>query len=166
MLSVALPEETERPSVPLVTLLTTRVTAIDAVEAGSLIASWATCAVGRAICAANVHMVMEAWDDPSFAATLTEADLVVCDGRPFVRASRLLGVRGARQARGLDMMLASRVRVAPVWMQQAGVEWLFRLFSEPRRLWRRYARHNGRFVALIARQSLLVVLKRGPTSAH
>lgn len=34
--------------------------------------------------------------------------------------------------------LSGEVRRAPVWMQKSGLEWLFRLFSEPRRLWRRY----------------------------
>jgi N-acetylglucosaminyldiphosphoundecaprenol N-acetyl-beta-D-mannosaminyltransferase len=43
---------------------------------------------------------------------------------------------------------------APQWMQNAGLEWLFRLATEPRRLWRRYAYHNPRFVALLARQYL------------
>jgi N-acetylglucosaminyldiphosphoundecaprenol N-acetyl-beta-D-mannosaminyltransferase len=45
-------------------------------------------------------------------------------------------------------------RQAPAWMQRAGLEWLFRLASEPRRLWRRYAYHNPRFVALFAGQYL------------
>jgi N-acetylglucosaminyldiphosphoundecaprenol N-acetyl-beta-D-mannosaminyltransferase len=35
--------------------------------------------------------------------------------------------------------LAGTKRQAPVWMQRNGLEWLFRLCSEPRRLWRRYA---------------------------
>jgi N-acetylglucosaminyldiphosphoundecaprenol N-acetyl-beta-D-mannosaminyltransferase len=43
---------------------------------------------------------------------------------------------------------------APAWMQRAGLEWVFRLASEPRRLWRRYAYHNPRFVALFAGQYL------------
>ena len=240
------------------TILTARVAAIDATEAGGLIATWAAGAAGRAVCAANVHMVMEAWDDASFAATLRAADLVVCDGRPLVWAARLLGVAGARQARGLDLMMAvcgqaerrglkvglyggepavtddvrrelaqrcprlavsycwsppfreltpdedveaceaivnagpdilfvslgcpkqerwmlahrerlpcvtvgvgaafdmltGRIGVAPVWMQRTGLEWLFRLAREPRRLWRRYARHNARFVVLVVSQRL------------
>ena len=37
---------------------------------------------------------------------------------------------------------------APVWMQRMGLEWLFRLFTEPRRLWKRYLYHNPRFMAL------------------
>lgn len=35
--------------------------------------------------------------------------------------------------------LAGTKRQAPRWMQRSGLEWLFRLCSEPRRLWRRYA---------------------------
>jgi N-acetylglucosaminyldiphosphoundecaprenol N-acetyl-beta-D-mannosaminyltransferase len=37
-------------------------------------------------------------------------------------------------------------RQAPRWMQRHGLEWLFRLGSEPRRLWRRYLQNNPRFV--------------------
>jgi N-acetylglucosaminyldiphosphoundecaprenol N-acetyl-beta-D-mannosaminyltransferase len=37
-------------------------------------------------------------------------------------------------------------RQAPRWMQRAGLEWLFRLATEPRRLWRRYLRNNPAFV--------------------
>jgi N-acetylglucosaminyldiphosphoundecaprenol N-acetyl-beta-D-mannosaminyltransferase len=47
---------------------------------------------------------------------------------------------------------AGLVPQAPAWMQRHGLEWLFRLLQEPRRLWRRYARHNPRFVAGFARQ--------------
>jgi N-acetylglucosaminyldiphosphoundecaprenol N-acetyl-beta-D-mannosaminyltransferase len=47
---------------------------------------------------------------------------------------------------------AGLVPQAPAWMQRAGLEWLFRLNQEPRRLFRRYARHNPRFVAGFARQ--------------
>jgi N-acetylglucosaminyldiphosphoundecaprenol N-acetyl-beta-D-mannosaminyltransferase len=39
---------------------------------------------------------------------------------------------------------------APAWLQASGLEWLFRLASEPRRLWRRYLRHNPRFVYRLA----------------
>jgi N-acetylglucosaminyldiphosphoundecaprenol N-acetyl-beta-D-mannosaminyltransferase len=35
---------------------------------------------------------------------------------------------------------------APGWMQRAGLEWLFRLGTEPRRLWRRYLRNNPAFI--------------------
>jgi N-acetylglucosaminyldiphosphoundecaprenol N-acetyl-beta-D-mannosaminyltransferase len=43
---------------------------------------------------------------------------------------------------------------APRWMQAAGLEWLFRFVTEPRRLWKRYTKHNPRFVWLMAGQVL------------
>lgn len=42
--------------------------------------------------------------------------------------------------------VAGTVREAPRWVQNSGFEWLYRLFSEPRRLWRRYLFGNLRFV--------------------
>jgi N-acetylglucosaminyldiphosphoundecaprenol N-acetyl-beta-D-mannosaminyltransferase len=47
---------------------------------------------------------------------------------------------------------AGLIPQAPTWMQRRGLEWLFRLLQEPRRLWKRYARHNPRFVAGFAKQ--------------
>jgi N-acetylglucosaminyldiphosphoundecaprenol N-acetyl-beta-D-mannosaminyltransferase len=47
---------------------------------------------------------------------------------------------------------AGLVPQAPSWMQELGLEWAYRLAHEPRRLWRRYARYNPRFVAAFARQ--------------
>lgn len=243
---------------PGVKVLSTEVLPIEVDEAAGVVAAWAEDGAGRAVCAANVHMVMEAWDDPAFAGELAAADLVVCDGRPLVWACRLQGITEARQARGFDLMtavcdlaarrglkvglyggapavtrevrrrlltrfpnidvayvwsppfralttaedavvvaaiaaagvqvlfvslgcpkqehwmldhrarvecvtlgvgaafemLAGEVRVAPRWMQRMGLEWLVRFVGQPGRLWRRYARHNGRFVVLALRQAL------------
>ena len=41
---------------------------------------------------------------------------------------------------------AGLVRQAPRWIQRSGLEWLFRLCCEPRRLWRRYLKNNPLFV--------------------
>lgn len=41
---------------------------------------------------------------------------------------------------------AGAVREAPSWMSKAGLEWTFRLASEPRRLWKRYLFGNTRFL--------------------
>jgi N-acetylglucosaminyldiphosphoundecaprenol N-acetyl-beta-D-mannosaminyltransferase len=43
---------------------------------------------------------------------------------------------------------------APQWMQSAGLEWLFRLVTEPRRLWRRYLLGNPKFVMLFGAQMM------------
>jgi N-acetylglucosaminyldiphosphoundecaprenol N-acetyl-beta-D-mannosaminyltransferase len=47
---------------------------------------------------------------------------------------------------------AGIVQRAPVWMQTSGLEWLHRLWTEPRRLWRRYLVSNTRYVVGAARQ--------------
>jgi N-acetylglucosaminyldiphosphoundecaprenol N-acetyl-beta-D-mannosaminyltransferase len=66
--------------------------------------------------------------------------------RPRLCAPLLVGVGAA-----FDFH-AGLVPQAPAWMQRAGLEWSYRLWREPRRLWRRYARYNPRFVAAFARQ--------------
>lgn len=48
--------------------------------------------------------------------------------------------------------LAGTKKQAPAVLQRWGMEWAFRLATEPRRLWRRYLRHNPRFVALFGAQ--------------
>jgi exopolysaccharide biosynthesis WecB/TagA/CpsF family protein len=50
--------------------------------------------------------------------------------------------------------LAGTLRQAPKWMQDRGLEWLFRLCTEPRRLWRRYLMLSPAYLFLVACQSL------------
>jgi N-acetylglucosaminyldiphosphoundecaprenol N-acetyl-beta-D-mannosaminyltransferase len=47
-----------------------------------------------------------------------------------------------------------RIAQAPQWMRDHGLEWLFRLWREPRRLWRRYLIYGTQFVALVLLESL------------
>lgn len=49
--------------------------------------------------------------------------------------------------------LAGRIAQAPAWMQDRGLEWLFRLWAEPRRLWRRYVYLNPAYLFLVAMQA-------------
>lgn len=60
----------------------------------------------------------------------------------------MLGVGAA-----FDFVAGSK-RHAPKWMQKMGLEWLFRLFSEPTRLWKRYLKQNPRFIYHFSRQWL------------
>jgi N-acetylglucosaminyldiphosphoundecaprenol N-acetyl-beta-D-mannosaminyltransferase len=55
---------------------------------------------------------------------------------------------------------AGLIPQAPGWIQRAGLEWLYRLAHEPRRLWRRYLRYNPRFVIGFARQWARLRLER------
>lgn len=65
-----------------------------------------------------------------------------------LRAPVLIGVGAA-----FDFH-AGLKRQAPRWIQHSGFEWLFRLATEPRRLWRRYTINNPLFVLLVAQQLL------------
>jgi N-acetylglucosaminyldiphosphoundecaprenol N-acetyl-beta-D-mannosaminyltransferase len=64
----------------------------------------------------------------------------------------LLGVGAA-----FDMH-AGRLPQAPGWMQRNGLEWLYRLAKEPRRLWRRYLGNNPRFALAVARRPPVLVV--------
>ena len=209
-------------------------------------------------CAANVHMIMEAYDDASFRDVVNAAAIVVPDGKPLVWALRRLGEKHVERVTGssltirvlekaqangigvgfyggsetamemmiqrvmrdfphlsiafafsppfktlsdeedrkiVDRIIESKTRIlfvglgcpkqerwmalhkdqipavligvgavfdflagtkprAPQFLQEIGLEWLFRLAMEPRRLWRRYVIENPRFVAKFAGQLL------------
>jgi N-acetylglucosaminyldiphosphoundecaprenol N-acetyl-beta-D-mannosaminyltransferase len=49
---------------------------------------------------------------------------------------------------------AGTIERAPVWMQNIGFEWMHRLASDPKRLWRRYLLTNTIFILAIATQLL------------
>jgi N-acetylglucosaminyldiphosphoundecaprenol N-acetyl-beta-D-mannosaminyltransferase len=65
---------------------------------------------------------------------------------PKLDATLMIGVGAAFD------FLSGRVRQAPQWMQRSGLEWLYRLGCEPRRLAKRYFRNNPLFVLKIAGQ--------------
>ncbi len=49
-------------------------------------------------------------------------------------------------------LFSGKKKHAPRWMQRMGCEWLYRLFTEPRRVWKRYLKHNPRFIYYILKQ--------------
>lgn len=237
-------------------ILGTLVDATSYEEVTDKIMVWASAGESRYICTANVHMIMEGFDDPEFAQVVNGADVVTPDGMPLVWALRRLGIQKAERVCGpaltinvceaaafagipvglyggseetlmdfktflLDLfpqlrvacsisppfraltsdeedayvrqIVASgarilfvgigcpkqerwmaghqrkisavmigvgaafdfhsgRVKRAPPFMQRHGLEWLFRLCMEPRRLWKRYLIHNSRFVWFLTMQ--------------
>lgn len=253
------------PGPPLlrIQVLKTGIGTVNYTLAVGMIKKWARLVESRCVCAANVHVLMEAHDSTYYRTVMNEADLTVPDGMPLVWMMRAKGQRGQTRVYGptlmlhvleaaaqenlpvgfyggspkvLDMLIKrmqaryeelnvvfscsppfremsreedlaiieqinrSGVRIlfvglgcpkqeiwmaehrgkvkavmlgvgaafdfhggmkpqAPVWMQRVGLEWLFRLFTEPRRLWKRYLYHNPRFVFL-AVADLLGLLKK------
>lgn len=236
-----------------------RIDATSYEDATERIVTWAKAKVGKRVCAANVHMAMETYDDPKFADVVNHADLVTPDGMPLVWGLRALGIKNAARVCGPYLTLnvcaaaaqmqlpialyggteeslvdftnfltakypgieiacqisppfreltpaedaaytaqivasgarilfvgigcprqeiwmaahqdripavmlgvgaafnfhSGHVKHAPQWMQIVGLEWLFRLIMEPRRLWKRYFKQNPRFIFLFLKQLLL-----------
>ena len=225
---------------------------------------WAQQRLSRVVCVANVHMLMEAYWDPSFAKVLHRADLLTPDGMPLVWTLNLIRKRRHNRVAGMDILrelcrqasaqgvevyfvgsdtdtldkmrqqlnqdfpdlvvagmqplpfqsptaeedrqmvaqinhsqagvvfvslgcpkqevwmhqhrdrieavmvglggvfpiYAGILKRAPDWMRAAGLEWLFRLRQEPRRLWKRYATTIPPFVYLSVKQVVTTRVSR------
>jgi N-acetylglucosaminyldiphosphoundecaprenol N-acetyl-beta-D-mannosaminyltransferase len=65
--------------------------------------------------------------------------------RAELRPAVMLAVGGS-----LDFV-AGTIPRAPDWMARSGLEWLFRLTREPRRLWRRYLLRDPKFLIIVGR---------------
>jgi N-acetylglucosaminyldiphosphoundecaprenol N-acetyl-beta-D-mannosaminyltransferase len=91
-------------------------------------------AIGRAA----PHLVIVALGAP-------KQELFIHEARAALRPAVLLGLGAS-----LDF-IAGTVPRAPAWMSRSGLEWLFRLSREPRRLWRRYLVRDPRFLLILAR---------------
>lgn len=81
------------------------VTALDFTAQIALMMQWAKQRESKSVCVANVHMLVEAHRDSTFANVLEQADLVTPDGMPLVWMLRWLGNPHQNRVAGLDIML-------------------------------------------------------------
>lgn len=65
------------------------------------------------------------------------------------------GVNVALGVGALFDFYSATVPRAPLWMRQRGLEWMYRLYREPARMWRRYVMGNPHFLLRVARQRLV-----------
>jgi N-acetylglucosaminyldiphosphoundecaprenol N-acetyl-beta-D-mannosaminyltransferase len=112
------------------------------------------------------------WESPPFRAPTVDEDRVVVDQINRSGARILfVGLGCPKQERWMaehagkvsavmvgvgaafDFLSGAKAQ-APRWMQQSGLEWFFRLCTEPRRLWRRYLWLGPQFVGLFVLQLL------------
>lgn len=63
-----------------------------------------------------------------------------------------LGVDFVMGVGGTFDVVAGKVSRAPVWMQNAGLEWLYRVMQEPGRMWKRYLSTNSAFAWLLIKE--------------
>jgi len=63
-----------------------------------------------------------------------------------------LGVDFVMGVGGTFDVVAGKVKRAPQWMQKIGLEWLYRVIQEPRRMWKRYLVTNSKFAWLLLKE--------------
>ena len=76
------------------------------------------------------------------------------------RHKELLNVPVIHGVGGSFDIVGGMTKRAPKWMQVSGLEWLFRLIQEPRRMWRRYLVTNAVFTGLVLRACIVRFLKK------
>jgi N-acetylglucosaminyldiphosphoundecaprenol N-acetyl-beta-D-mannosaminyltransferase len=72
-------------------------------------------------------------------------ELWIAEATPELRPAVLLGIGAA-----IDF-IAGTAKRAPSWMSRSGLEWLYRLVQEPRRMWRRYLLRDPEFLVIVLR---------------
>ena len=77
-----------------------------------------------------------------------------------------LGVTFVMGVGGTFDVVAGKVQRAPLWMQRGGLEWLFRVIQEPRRMWKRYLVTNAKFGGLLVREKVRQILGRASVGAR
>lgn len=71
-----------------------------------------------------------------------------------------LGVTFVMGVGGTFDVVAGKVKRAPLWMQKYGLEWLYRVIQEPRRMWKRYLVTNSIFAWLLLKEKARQLLGR------
>ncbi len=86
-------------------VLKIRVDPVSPEEATQKILEWAEKGESRYVCAATVHMAMEAFDSEEYCRVVNGADLVTPDGMPLVWMLRLMGYKKQKRVCGPDLTL-------------------------------------------------------------
>ena len=65
-----------------------------------------------------------------------------------------LGVDFVMGVGGTFDVVSGKVKRAPVWMQEIGMEWVYRIIQEPRRMWKRYLITNSKYIWLLFKEKI------------
>ena len=82
------------------------------------------------------------------AITSPKKEIFLSKYKDLIRVPFIMGVGGSFD------VISGQTKRAPLWMQKAGLEWLYRVSREPRRLWKRYLMTNSAFVYLVLKERL------------
>ncbi len=121
------------------------------------VATWIKSRYPRLQLAGLQNGYFEAADEPAIVEAINESDadiLLAAFGAPaqekFIRRNQdRLKVAAALGVGGLFDFYSGRIPRAPQWMRDIGMEWIYRLYQEPGRMWKRYLVGNAAFLARI-----------------
>lgn len=80
------------------------------------------------------------------AMTSPKKEIFLNTYKESIRAPFIMGVGGSFD------VVAGLVKRAPQWMQASGLEWLYRVYQEPKRMWKRYLFTNTFFILLLSKE--------------
>ena len=95
----------------------------------------------HAVNASNADIVL-------VSLTAPKQDIWIAQNRSTLNPAVYIGIGGAFE------VMAGLARRSPIWMQNAGLEWLYRFIQEPKRLFRRYFIEAPVFIPLVIKQKL------------
>jgi N-acetylglucosaminyldiphosphoundecaprenol N-acetyl-beta-D-mannosaminyltransferase len=91
------------------------------------------------------------------AITSPKKEIFLNKYKDLIRAPFVMGVGGSFD------VVSGLVKRAPTWMQQAGLEWLYRVYQEPRRMWKRYLITNSKFIGLLINTRIKMIFSKNIT---
>lgn len=87
-----------------------------------------------------------------------QKERLLCRWRDRLDVPFIMGVGGSFD------VIAGKVNRAPKWMQNNGLEWLYRTYQEPKRMWWRYLRTNAIFATYLVKLTMIRVSRKRPRS--
>lgn len=95
--------------------------------------------IAKQIAASGAHILFVAITSPY-------KEIFLNTYKDIIKVPFIMGVGGSFD------VISGKVRRAPVWMQNAGLEWLYRVIQEPKRMWKRYLVGNSKFIFLVLKE--------------
>lgn len=101
--------------------------------------------IAQQIAASGAHILFVAITSPY-------KEIFLNTYKDIIKVPFIMGVGGSFD------VVSGKVKRAPVWMQNAGLEWLFRVIQEPKRMWKRYLVGNSKFIFLVMKEKIRQLL--------
>lgn len=95
--------------------------------------------IAKQIADSGAHMLFVAITSP-------KKEIFLNTYKDIIKTPFIMGVGGSFD------VISGKTKRAPRWMQKAGMEWLFRTYQEPGRLWKRYFTTNSAFIYLVLKE--------------